>query len=114
MYCNCKSCKIIYSSFTSSSISSRYPANTESACSIGFDVLKVSPTVIVFFETFSSREVAGTVRMLIVCTVLLPRTFYVSDYAGNERAIIYHLADDVAAPKILPDYDVSYDRKTKV
>ena len=39
-------------------------------------------------------------------------TFYVSDYAGNERAIIYHLADDVAAPKILPDYDVSYDRKT--
>lgn len=38
-------------------------------------------------------------------------TFYVSDYAGNERAIIYHLADDVTAPKIVSSYDISYDQK---
>ncbi len=38
-------------------------------------------------------------------------TFYVSDYAGNERAIIYHLADDVTAPKITSSYDISYDQK---
>ncbi len=38
-------------------------------------------------------------------------TFYVSDYAGNERAIIYHLADDVTAPKIASSYDISYDQK---
>ena len=49
---------------------------TLSVVLMGFSVgtrRKVSPTVIVFFETFCSREVAGTVRMLIVCTVLLPR-----------------------------------------
>lgn len=37
-------------------------------------------------------------------------TFYVSDYAGNERAVIYHLADDATAPKITAGYDVAYDR----
>lgn len=39
-------------------------------------------------------------------------TFYVSDYAGNERAVIYHLADDTTAPKISAEYDVSYDRSS--
>lgn len=39
-------------------------------------------------------------------------TFYVSDYAGNERAVIYHLADDKTAPKITASYDVSYDRSS--
>lgn len=37
-------------------------------------------------------------------------TFYVSDYAGNERAVIYHLADDTTAPKITAGYDVAYNR----
>lgn len=39
-------------------------------------------------------------------------TFYVSDYAGNERAVIYHLADDTTAPKISANYDVSYNRSS--
>lgn len=37
-------------------------------------------------------------------------TFYTSDYAGNERAVIYHVSDDMTAPKITADYSVSYDR----
>lgn len=39
-------------------------------------------------------------------------TFYTSDYAGNERAVIYHISDDTTAPKITADYEVSYDRST--
>ena len=39
-------------------------------------------------------------------------TFYVSDYAGNERAVIYHLADDTAAPKVTAGYDVAYNRSS--
>lgn len=39
-------------------------------------------------------------------------TFYTSDYAGNERAVIYHVSDDTTAPKITADYEVSYDRAT--
>lgn len=39
-------------------------------------------------------------------------TFYVSDYAGNERIMIYQLEDDKTAPDALLTYQVSYDLST--
>ncbi len=39
-------------------------------------------------------------------------TFYVSDYAGNERAIVYQTVDDTTAPTAKLSYQVAYNYKT--
>ena len=49
---------------------------TFSVVSKGFSVgtkRKDSPMVRVFFDVFNVKELAGTVRTFIVCTVLFPR-----------------------------------------
>lgn len=48
--------------------------------------------------------------------VILPKegyyTFYVSDYAGNERKYIYYVEDDKSMPALTAAYSVSNDYKT--
>ncbi|MBQ9119607.1 MAG: S8 family serine peptidase [Lachnospiraceae bacterium] len=39
-------------------------------------------------------------------------TFYVSDYAGNERAVIYQVVDDTTAPTATLSYQVAYNYKS--
>lgn len=39
-------------------------------------------------------------------------TFYVSDYAGNERAVIFRAVDDATAPSAVLTYQVAYNYKT--
>lgn len=39
-------------------------------------------------------------------------TFYVSDYAGNERALVFQLRDDTTAPAAKLSYSVAFDTKT--
>ncbi len=39
-------------------------------------------------------------------------TFYISDYAGNERIVIYRTTDDITAPTAKLSYQVAYNYKT--
>ncbi len=48
----------------------------------------------------------------IVLTKAGKYTFYVSDYAGNERIVVYQLADDLLAPSASLSYQVAFTRKS--
>ena len=39
-------------------------------------------------------------------------TFYISDYAGNERAVIYNVVDDTTTPTASLSYQVAYNYKS--